>query len=229
MKNFQKMSRKDLTFFCLMSVLAGVMIGMAGTASLISNNLLGKSGRAMGAILFSLGIFVIITYGMRLFTGMVSELPKLGVKNYWQLAVCFLCNAIGVLIVAVLVYHTHLKDIVVPQAQAVIAPKLGADKWAISSFCSSILCGILITVSVWSANHAPRKALSASVGVIFPIIMFAFCGFDHSVANMLYFFYLKEFSWRVIGYVLLSIVGNIIGGLVLPLVMQIKENDNKNQ
>ena len=49
------------------------------------------------------------------------------------------------------------------------------------------------------------------------------CGFDHSVANMLYFYCLGEISWRVVGYIALSILGNIIGGTILPLIVKLRE------
>jgi formate/nitrite transporter FocA (FNT family) len=83
---------------------------------------------------------------------------------------------------------------------------------------------MLITLSVWSVNYVPEKGLSATVGVMLPIIFFAFCGFDHSVANMLYFYYLGELSWRVVGYIALSILGNILGGIALPLVVKLKKH-----
>ena len=82
---------------------------------------------------------------------------------------------------------------------------------------------MLITLSVWSVKYAPKKGLSATVGLTFPIIVFAFCGFDHSVANMLYFYYFGEVSLRVVGYITLSILGNIIGGVSLPLVVKLRE------
>ena len=96
---------------------------------------------------------------------------------------------IGVGILAVIVANTQIADIVIPQGQSVIEAKFAVDNWAISSFCSSILCGALITASVWSPKFAPQKNVGATVGVLLPIIVFVFCGFDHSVANMLYFYF----------------------------------------
>ncbi len=222
MKEFEKMTRTEALVFCLMSVCSGLMIGIGGVASLLANNLLESWGKVVGAALFSLGIFAIVTYEMRLFTGMVADIPNMGIKNMWRLPVCFLGNILGVAIVTVLAYYSPVADKVVPQAQALISGKLSVDDWAIRALCSSILCGILITTSVWSVRHAPKKTLSASVGVMFPIIVFAFCGFDHSVANMLYFYYLGEISGQIVGYILLTVVGNVIGGVILPFIMLLK-------
>jgi formate/nitrite transporter FocA (FNT family) len=82
---------------------------------------------------------------------------------------------------------------------------------------------------VKSVKFAPKKGLSATLGVVFPIVVFAFCGFDHSVANMMYFFYLGEVSWRAVGYILITILGNIIGGTALPCVSLLKEKAEKEK
>lgn len=219
----QKTATGELVTFCLMAVLSGFMIGVGGTASLLANATMGPWGRLIGAVLFSLGIYAIVTYGMKLFTGMVADIPKMGIKSLWRLPVCFLGNTLGVFLVALLVQHTALADVVVPQGVATIVAKLTVDRWALTSFCSAVLCGWLITLSVWAPKYAPKKHLSASVGVIFPVVVFAFCGFDHSVANMLYFYFAGELSLQVAGYIACSILGNVVGGILLPLVILLKE------
>lgn len=223
MRDTVNMTKKECAVFCLMAVLSGFMIGIGGTASLLANRLFGDVGKLIGAVLFSLGIYAIVTYGMKLFTGMVADIPKMGIKNMWRLPICFLGNVVGVAIVAVLAANSPLADKVIAQGAITIAGKLSAENWALKSFCSAILCGWLITLSVWASKYAPKKNLSASIEVIFPVVVFAFCGFDHSVANMLYFYFLGELSWRVVGYILASILGNIVGGVLLPLVILLKE------
>ncbi len=222
LRKFEKMSKAEVLVFCLMAISSGVVIGIGGVSSLLANSLYGAWGKLVGGALFSLGIYAIVAYEMRLFTGMVSDIPTIGLKNSWKLAVCFLGNIVGVALVALLAYYSPVAELVVAQGQAVIGAKLHADAWAIKALCSSVLCGMLITISVKSVKFAPKKGLSATVGVLFPIVVFAFCGFDHSVANMLYFYYLGEVSWRVVGYVLITVLGNIIGGVLLPCITLIK-------
>lgn len=226
MKEFVKMTKTELAVFILMSIASGLVIGIGGAASLLANNLYGSWGRLIGACLFTVGIYAIVMYEMRLFTGMVASIPKMGLKNTWKLPICFLGNALGVAIVALLVYYSPLASNVVPQAKAVATAKLTAENWPLKAFCSSILCGALITLSVWSVKYAKKKDLSATLGVVFPIMIFAFCGFDHSVANTMYFYY-YGFSWNAVWYTLLSIVGNIIGGVVLPLISLLREHSKK--
>jgi formate/nitrite transporter FocA (FNT family) len=108
--------------------------------------------------------------------------------------------------------------------------KLNADLWAVKALCSSILCGFLITLSIGAVRYAPRKGLSVTVGVMFPIIVFAFCGFDHSVANTLYMFFLG-FTGKAVVYLLMCVVGNIIGGVILPILslFRIWSNETKEK
>lgn len=226
MKEMKKMTKAEVIYFLLMAFSSGIVIGIGGVASLLANNIYGTAGKLIGAALFTVGIYSIVMFEMKLFTGMVASIPKMGAKNMWQLPACFFGNIIGVAVVALLAYFSPVKDYAIPQAQALMQGKLQVDFWYLRAFCSSILCGALITLSVWSVKYAPKKSLSASVGVIFPIIVFAFCGFDHSVANMLYIYYLGSWSWKIIPYCLLSIAGNIVGGIVLPLIYLLKERIN---
>ena len=214
----------EFLHFLFMTVLSGGMIGICATSSLYANAVV-DGGKVIGAILFSLGIFVILQYEMKLFTGLVSTIPSMKKHNLWKLPTCFTGNAIGVFIVYLLVSVTPLGQTVLNGGKALIANKFAVENWWLSSVCSGILCGVLITLSVLSVNHAHKKGLSANVGVIFPIIVFAFCGFDHSVANMFYFYCAGEFSLRVIGYIALTILGNVIGGIILPLVINLKDTD----
>lgn len=218
-----ELTTAEFWVFLLMSICSGLMIGISGTASLLAVSLFDKWGKIIGAALFSLGIFAIVTYEMNLFTGMVANIPKMGVNKIWRLPFCFLANVIGVALVALLVSCTPLADKVIPQAQLIAADKLSAENWWLSSFCSAILCGALITLSVWSVKYSPRRGLDATLGVTFPIIVFAFCGFDHSVANVLYFIFYGQFSWQIIGYEVLAVLGNIVGGILLPLIVMLRD------
>ncbi len=221
--HLQKLRKTDILVFILLAVCSGMMIGIGATASLLAQSLFDSWGKIIGAILFSLGIYAIVTFEMKLFTGMVADIPKMPKENLWMLPVCFIGNALGVGVIALVVSVSPVAESTMELGASVILAKLNADNWALGAISSAILCGMLITLSVWSVNYAPKKGLSATVGVMFPIIFFAFCGFDHSVANMLYFYYLGEFSWRVVGYILLAIFGNVIGGVILPLIVKLKE------
>ncbi len=223
LKKFKKMTGTEFLVFCLMALSSGMIIGIGGASSLLANYLFGVAGRLIGACMFSLGIYAIVVFEMRLFTGMIADMPTLGVKNFWQLPVCFLFNVFGVAVSSFFVYYSYIGETVVSQASDLMWAKLHAENWGIQAFSSSVLCGALISISVKANKYAPAKNVSSTIGVLFPIVVFAFCGFDHSVANLMYFFYLGEFSWHVIGYILLNFFGNIVGGVFLPTVTLLKE------
>ena len=217
MKPLEKLTKAQFVSFCLMSFCSGIMIGVGGTAFLLACNLFETWGKLIGSVMFSLGILCIVMFEMKLFTGLISDIPEMGVKNLWKLPVCFLGNMLGVLFAATLVYFSPLADKVIPQAQDLISVKINAEYWAINALCSGILCGFLITLSIGAVKYAPKKGMSTTVGVMFPTIVFAFCGFDHSVANTLYIFFLG-FSWRAVAYLLMCVLGNILGGIILPIL-----------
>ena len=103
MKKLERMTARELAVFCLMAVFAGIAVGIGGTASLLCvARLEGGYGKLLGGLLFSLGMYAIISFEMKLFTGMVASIPKMGIKNMWRLPVCFIGNALGVALVAVL-------------------------------------------------------------------------------------------------------------------------------
>ena len=228
MKPYEKLTKAQMVSFCLMSFCSGVMIGVGGSAFLLANSLFGDWGKLIGSMLFSLGILAIVMFEMKLFTGLISDIPEMGAKNLWKLPVCFIGNMIGVLVTALIVYYSPLCDVVVPQAQTMMNVKLNTELWGLKAFCSSILCGLLITLSIGAVNYAPRKGLSTTVGVMFPIIVFAFCGFDHSVANTLYFFFVG-YTWKAVWYVLICVLGNIVGGVILPICSLFRIWSNKTE
>ena len=223
-QKFNRGAVNDFIHFVLMALLSGAMIGICATSALTAT-VLSQDGRIVGALLFSLGMFVILAFEMKLFTGLIPKIPHTNPKSYWQLPVCLLGNLVGVYIVYLLVSQTFFADKLIPAGSKLIADKLALDNWALSSLSSGILCGVLITLSVLSVDHSHKKGLSANVGVMFPIIVFVFCGFDHSIANMFYFYCLGEFSLKVLGYIALTILGNLIGGIILPLVLKLRDND----
>ncbi len=223
-QKFNRGTFNDVIHFLFMTLLSGAMIAICAISSLTANAF-SANGRIVGSLLFSLGMFVILAFEMKLFTGLIPKIPHTSPKSYWQLPVCLLGNFIGVFIVYILFSQTTLAEKVIQEGSNLIGTKLAFDNWAISSLSSGILCGILITLSVLSVDHSHKKGLSANVGVMFPIIVFVFCGFDHSIANMFYFYCLGEISWKVVGYIALTVAGNLIGGIILPLVLKLRDND----
>ena len=98
MKEVLKTTKKEFLSFVVMAILSGMMIGIGGSASLLATATLGSSGKLIGAFLFTLGIFAIVTFEMRLFTGMVADIPEMKLKNILFL-LWFIIYIINVLVI----------------------------------------------------------------------------------------------------------------------------------
>ena len=221
---FEKMTKKDFMVFCAAAVFGGIMVGVGGVGLLISMiSFEGAIGKLVGAILFSLAMFVVTTFGLYLITGLSTRILTMGVKNFWSLPVSLLFNVIGIGILAGLVILSHIE--IHEVATVMMDTKLGDDGWVINSFSSGILCGIMIGLSVILPKYTAKKELSASVGVIFPVFVFVFCGFDNSLANIFYMLMCNEMTWAMVGYCFVSMVGNLIGGVMVSVLPLIKKKD----
>ena len=99
----------------------------------------------------------------------------------------------------------------------------------IRGLIAAIFCGVLMYAAV--KTYALRGTL---VGIIFCIPTFILCGFEHSVADMYYFAVasFKSFDPMSILFVLAIVVGNTLGGWLLPLLMRLgngKDIENESK
>ena len=76
---------------------------------------------------------------------------------------------------------------------------------------AAIFCGILIYVAVYVYNN--KKSV---LGVILGIPAFIVSGYEHSIADMFYFAASGIASWQAFGYIWIIILGNSVGGLLIP-------------
>ena len=99
----------------------------------------------------------------------------------------------------------------------------------IRGLIAAIFCGVLMYAAV--KTYALRGTL---VGIIFCIPTFILCGFEHSVADMYYFAVASfgGFDPMSILFVLVIVVGNTLGGWLLPVLMRLgkgKETENESK
>lgn len=207
---------KDILDFGVRSIFAGIIIGMAAIAYLICCL---KSSAVVGAVMFSFALLMIFIMELRLFTGSIALIPETPKKRLWVLPVSFFGNLIGVMLVALLVYSSAIGPQIEEIARTVVETKL--DHGLFSAFLTAILCGICISFSVVAANEAIGKGFQPMIFIIFPVVIFVLCGFEHSVANLAYFAFAKAaLTWDVVWFFALIILGNLLGG---PLILLTKK------
>lgn len=194
------------------AVLAGICIGIGGTVCLSVDN------RIMGAFLFSIGLFMIVTNGFSLFTGKVGYLLENKPAYLLDLLIIWIGNFIGTNITALVLLLTRLEI----SSEKMVQIKISDNP--LSIFILSIFCGMLMFLAVNGYKTVPESnGAGKCIAVILPVAVFILCGFEHCVANMFYFALAQAWSLKSILYVLLMTLGNALGSLIFASFMKTKK------
>ena len=121
-------------------------------------------------------------------------------------------NFMGAYAVGRVMLFTRFKDSLLTKAVTVANLKLNDN--LLSIFILSMFCGMLIYIAVNC-----YKKINTEIGKYFPIFLcvmvFILCGFEHCVANMLYFTVAQAWSWNTLLYVLVMVLGNSVGSIII--------------
>ena len=193
------------------SVLAGVCVGLGGMVFLMSDN------RVIGAALFAIGLFVICTFGLHLFTGKVCYVFQNSRGYAAQLLLIWVGNLIGTGVLAGLASLTRNAPAMAEKAAALCQVKLG-DSLS-SLFFLGILCNIFIYIAVEGFNKNPHE-LGKYLSILFGVMVFILSGTEHCVADMFYFWMAGLWSGRALLCVLVISLGNAVGGIGFCLLRE---------
>lgn len=182
------------------SILAGIFIGIGCIAFLMCEN------KIVGAIWFTVGLFSILALKLNLFTGKVCYMIEK--KNYDEVGITLLGNFIGTGIIALLMRLSRLSSLL-PKANEIVSVKLNDS--LLSLFFLAILCNILIYLAVEIFNK--DSDLRGIVALFFGVGIFVLCGFEHCIADMVYFNLTLTYSWDMLLRLFVIILGNTIGGI----------------
>lgn len=191
---------------------SGLIISIGGCVFLSCDN------RYVGAVLFSVALICICFKGYNLFTGKVCYMLHGHGKNEWQtLLAGLLGNFCGTLIFG---YAARFGMPALGEAAlGLCAAKL--EQSFLQTLIRGFFCGVLIYLAV-SIFRESKSAL----GIVFCIPVFILSGFEHSIADMFYFSASGLVSMRAFAFIWTVILGNITGGLFLPLLELTKEKAN---
>ena len=190
------------------AVLAGVAIGFGGVAFLSLEN------KVLGALFFTVGLFTVCTFGFHLFTGKVCYLFEQDKAYAKTLPLIWLGNLVGTGIVAGLVRLSRIAPIA-ERAAAMCAVK--TEDNLLSLFVLGILCNIFIYIAVEGFRSDTRE-IGKYLSLFFGVMIFILCGFEHCVADMFYFWVGGAWSLRAALCVIVITLGNVVGGVLLPLL-----------
>lgn len=203
---------KHLNTF-LNAILAGIMIGIGGAIYLSCDN------KYIGAFLFGLGLFTILTFGFNLYTGKIGYAVGNKPSYIIDLIIIWFGNLIGTVIVGISVQHTRVGERLTEKAQILCETKLNDN--LISIFVLSAFCGLLMFIAADGYKNVPNQVAQVMV-VFLPVMVFILSSFEHCVANMFYFAVGNMWSWQSVVWLAVMTVGNSVGGMVIPVVRKYK-------
>lgn len=198
----------------LMSTLAGAAISFGGIV------FLSLESRVLGSLLFAIGLFMVCTLKLNLFTGKACYLPGKDLKYAGFLGLVWAGNLAGAQLVAILLKMTRVGPALAEKAAGLCQIK--QDDTLLSLFVLGMFCNIMIYIGVES-HMANEHQVGKYLGIIFGVMVFILCGYEHCVADMFYFA-MSGWSMRAFVCIIAITLGNVAGGVIFPLCMMFREN-----
>lgn len=185
------------------AVAGGFMIGVGGAVYLACDV------KYIGAFLFALGLLTICEFGLGLYTGKVGYTFINKGNFYIEVLQTLLGNVFGTAVAGLLIYISR-SDL------SEKAAELGVKKLMQSPLQTLILsffCGILMFIAV--NLYKKREGIGKYIGIFTAVPVFILSGFEHSIANMFYFFSGWAISVQSALYILICVVGNALGAFAI--------------
>ena len=191
------------------SAFAGFSISLGCMIYMILTN------KVLGALFFTVGLFMVLTRNYNLYTGKVALLTD-NIKYIFNLVNIWLGNLFGAAVMTIFTKYSKLHYLVA-DAQVIVDAKL--SQGYLSSFILAILCGIIIYLAV--DTYKRLQDCGKYIGLFVFIPLFIICGFEHCVANMYYILMAGELSIEVVIFTIVVTVGNAVGSIVYKLFEKI--------
>ena len=195
------------------AIIAGICIATGGIAFLSIEN------PVVGALFFTLGLFIIVTRKYNLFTGKVCYVFDNKPSYIIDVIIIWIGNLIGTVLIGLAVKATRIETICL-RAEKMCQTKL--DDSLISLFVLAIFCNMLIFIAVDGFNKN-EHTVGKYLGLFFGVAGFIVCGFEHCVADMFYFTVGGAWSVKTLICLLVITAGNIVGGVLLPLAKKLRD------
>lgn len=235
-----EMAKSQPFKFFMRSCMAGAYLAMAAILS-YSLGALFQENAALSKTLvagsFGIGLAMIVFLGGELFTGncFTTVMPIYTKKKKlidlvpsWL--ICYFGNCLGsAIICAIFIYSGSLKGAMTMYLTSVIQSKLHFD--ALELILKGILCNFIVCVGAYTGMKV-QDSMTKLIFLVIIVMAFVLPGFEHCIANAGTFtmgvtLLGSSVSWVPLPlHMLLSTVGNIIGGSVLfglPIYLTFKD------
>lgn len=198
-------------------ILAGAAISLGGIANISSGS------KIFGSLFFVIGLFLVLTTDLNLFTGKVCYVLGNKPKYLLDLVIIYLSNLIGATAVG---YMLRL-DKFLPYAENYsvgLSTRMNYPFWQI--IILGFFCNVLIYIAV-NGYKTQDKEWKKACSLFFGVAVFVLCGFEHSVADMFYISFCNMWSGKAVLFLLFVTIGNILGGIIIPLIKKLFSDDKQ--
>ena len=193
-------------------ILAGLCISLGGSVFLACEN------RVVGAVFFCVALLSICMFGFSLYTGKVGTLiDSHKGADFARVYLGLLGNLLGCMLFGALLRLAR-PDLGY-YAEHICNGKL--EESILQALLRAFFCGVLMYIAVWIFQNK-----KSCLGIFLCVPAFILSGFEHSIANMFYFAAAGYFNFEALGYTLLFVVGNSIGGWTIPLLSKLTKEES---
>jgi len=215
---------KKLSVF-INAILAGFCIGLGGTIFLKLKDAF-PGGNVVGALLFTVGLFLVCTRGYSLYTGKVCYIFDNKPSYLLDILIIWIGNLLGCMLISGLENLTTLSGATAGinvTAATMVAGKMNSS--LLSLFILGAFCNIFIFIAVNGFVKNPHE-LGKYLALFLGVSIFILCGTEHSVADMYYMTVSKTlYAQPAQSFLRLFVItlGNLVGGVFLPLMEKLRE------
>lgn len=196
----------------LSGISAGILISIGGSVFLACDN------KYVGAVMFSVALLCICLKGYSLYTGKIGFIPEKHDKEAFSvLLLGLLGNLIGTVACGYAIRYAL--PALGETAEKICSLKL--EQTLPQTLIRGLFCGVLMYLAV-SIFRDRQKV----IGILFCIPVFILAGFEHSVADMFYFAASGIVSLKAFVFIMMVVLGNTIGGMLLPVLMKAEKKEN---
>lgn len=206
----------------LKSIILGIFAGMAiSFGGLVNLVCIANGHKLLGNILFGVGLLIVCSFGLFLFTGKIGYVLNNKKDYLLDLLMMYIGNILGATGVGYAVRVCVLNnDVLMDTATSVATKKIISDTGSTwyGVLIMGILCGVLVYLAVDAFKNEKLHPVIRLFVLLFCVAAFVIAGFEHCIANMFYFAFANSYGVNF-GMCILSLVlctiGNSIGAIML--------------
>lgn len=196
------------------SIAAAIFIALGVAVNL-------NMGYPLGPFLFAFGLLAVCLCNTNLYTGIVGfwwrKRPWEGISESYKLDILIVLtvNLLAGFLIGVLLGISNT-----PLA---MEATVRISTWEISSsfFIESLFCGAIMYLCVYM-----WRVRRTVYGIFLGVPLFIFCGFQHSIANVITLGIMHPINpviWQDLLCILIAVIGNAIGAIVLDILVTQKD------